>query len=74
MAAKDLLKVVRDQCERLQETSPEIPDAIIKAFKDRFGTSTPDVKKPEITNGLDPIAVFSAEEMTPIINSHVPSE
>jgi hypothetical protein len=65
IAAKDMLKVVRDQCDRLQETSPQIPDPIINEFKKNFGESTPDVKKPEITNGLDPIFVYSAEMATP---------
>lgn len=58
MAAKDMLKSVRDQLDRLEETSPQIPDNVIKKFKDKFGNSTPDVSKPEITNGLDPITVF----------------
>ena len=66
MAAKDMLKVVRDQCDRLQETSPQIPDTVLKEFKAKFGESTPDVKKPEITNGLDPISVYSIESATPV--------
>jgi hypothetical protein len=67
MAPKDMLKVVRDQCDRLQEISPQIPDNIILIFKDKFGTTTPDVKKPEITNGLDPIEVFSPSASSPIL-------
>jgi hypothetical protein len=66
MAAKDMLKVVRDQCDRLQETSPQIPDEVILIFKEKFGTTTPDLKKPEITNGLDPISVYSTDAATPI--------
>jgi hypothetical protein len=65
MAAKDMLKVVRDQCDRLQETSPQIPDQVIWEFRKKFGDSTPDVKKPEITNGLDPIFVYSVDTGTP---------
>jgi len=61
MAAKDMLKIVRDQCDRLQETSPQIPDIVIQEFKDKFGKSTPDLKKPEITNGLDPIYIYNSE-------------
>ena len=67
MVARDMLKVVRDQCDRLQETSPQIPDTVIDAFKEKFGKSTPDVKKPEITNGLDPIHVYCLESATPLI-------
>ena len=58
MAAKDMLKVVRDQLDRMEETSPQIPDRIINLFREKFGETTPDVSKPEITNGLDPITVF----------------
>ena len=66
MAPKDMLKVIRDQCDRLNETSPQIPDVIIAEFKEKFGQTTPDVKKPEITNGLDPILVHGQDvEATP---------
>jgi len=58
MAAHDMLKVVREQLDRLQETSPQVPDPIIAAFKKMFGSTTPDLSKPEITNGLDPIEVY----------------
>ena len=65
MGAKEMLKIVREQCGRLQETSPQIPDIIIDEFKNKFGTTTPDVKKPEITNGLDPILVHPADIESP---------
>jgi len=64
MAAKDMLKVIRDQLDRLMETSPQIPDPIIDLFRQKFYTSTPNITKPEITNGLDPIHVYH-EEMSP---------
>jgi hypothetical protein len=72
MTPKDMLKIVRDQCDRLQETSPQIPDKIINEFKAKFGETTPTVKKPEITNGLDPIVVHSREMETPIL--HLPDQ
>ena len=50
--AKDMLKIVREQCDRLSDTSPQIPDNIIRRFKKRFGETTPDVKKPEITKNI----------------------
>ena len=58
MAAYDMLKVVREQLDRLQETSPQVPDKIIHKFKKIFGSTTPDLSKPEITNGLDCIEVY----------------
>lgn len=63
--AKDMLKIVREQCDRLQETSPHIPDNVIREFREKFGETTPDVKKPEITNGLDPIVVYSNRMSSP---------
>jgi len=62
--AGDMLKVVREQLDRLQETSPQVPDVIISKFKKSFGSTTPDLSKPEITNGLDPIDVY-VEGMSP---------
>lgn len=58
MGAADMLKVIREQTERLSETSPQVPDDTIRAFNKRFEDSTPDISKPEITNGLDPIIVY----------------
>ena len=58
MQAGDMLKIVREQIDRLQETSPQIPDSVILKFKRTFGETTPDLSKPEITNGLDPIIVY----------------
>lgn len=60
--AHDFLKVTRDQLDRLYETAPEVPDVIIGQFKKLFGDTTPDVSKPDITNGLDPIEVYVDEE------------
>jgi hypothetical protein len=53
-----MLKVIREQLERLAETSPQVPEDSIKAFNLKFEHSTPDISKPEITNGLDPIIVY----------------
>jgi hypothetical protein len=65
ITAKDMLKVIREQCDRLQETSPQIPDNVIIEFKAKFGTTTPDVAKPEITNGLDAITVHPPDIESP---------
>jgi hypothetical protein len=67
MAAKDMLKIVRDETQRLEETSPQIPDPIIADFKKKFGDTTPEVTKPEITNGLDPIYVYPSDLDSPLI-------
>lgn len=67
MVAKDMLKTVRDETQRLEETSPQVPDTVIREFKKRFGDSTPEVTKPEITNGLDPIYVYPSDVDSPMI-------
>lgn len=58
MEAADMLKITREQIDRLEETSPQVPESIIKKFKKTFGDTTPQLSKPEITNGLDPIQVY----------------
>jgi hypothetical protein len=67
MSAKDMLKVVRDEAQRLAEISPQIPDPIIADFRKKFGETTPEVTKPEITNGLDPIYVYPSDMESPLI-------
>ena len=67
MSAKDMLKTVRDETQRLEETSPQVPDTVIREFKKRFGDSTPEVTKPEITNGLDPIYVYPSDLDSPLV-------
>jgi hypothetical protein len=67
MKASDALKVIREQLERLGEISPQIPDEIIKQFNLKFEDTTPNISKPEITNGLDPIKIYveNSEILTP---------
>jgi hypothetical protein len=57
MKAKDALKIIREQLERLNEISPQIPEKIISDFNAKFHDQH-NVSKPEITNGLDPITVY----------------
>jgi hypothetical protein len=66
--AEQLLKQVRTQCERLGETSPSIPDTIIKAFKKAFNNPEHgEVSKPYICNGIDPINTYKGVAVsTPI--------
>lgn len=65
MCAKDMLKVVREKTQRLEETCPQIPDSIINLFKKKFSTTTPEVTKPEITNGLHPVYVYPGDVDSP---------
>ena len=56
MTAGDLLKTMRDQIDRLYETSPAIPQEIVKDFKAEHKEDH--ISRPEIANGLDPIEVY----------------
>ena len=60
MVARDLLKTTREQIQRLEEVSPQIPKHIIRLFKRKFPKEeNPELSMPESTNGLEPIHVFS---------------
>ena len=73
MKARDMLKVIREQLERLAETSPQIPEPIIDLFNKNFHDQK-NVSKPEITNGLDPIHVYvehASDSMSPMSRVNV---
>jgi hypothetical protein len=64
MSPNDLLKYVKTEYDRLSEISPLIPPNIIKDFKDKFSDKKyAEICKPEDTNGLHPIRIFSREDM-----------
>jgi hypothetical protein len=58
--AKDMLKIVREQIERLAETSPQVPEFICDRFRKHFGKNYMEVAQPDITNGLRKININSA--------------
>lgn len=64
IAAKDVLKITKDSIERLLETSPAVPDTIIKEYKESFKEYT-DVAHPDVTNGLRKVFIYSKEVATP---------
>ena len=55
--AKHFLKAIREQIDRLNETSPQIPQVVITAFRTRFEPVPADISVPEICNGLHKIEV-----------------
>lgn len=61
MSAKDLLKTMRDQIDRLFEVSPAIPPNVIEIFKIKY-SGNKDVSRPEIANGLDAVIVYNPSE------------
>ena len=59
VAPRDMLKFCRDTIERLAETSPLVPDAIVKEFQAKFSSAYSDVAVPDRANGLRRITVNS---------------
>ena len=59
IAAKDMLKICREQIERLSETSPLVPESIVDEFNKKFGTTYKDVAIPDIANGLKRVMINS---------------
>jgi hypothetical protein len=60
LAIVEFIKLIKEQLERLKEISPQIPDDIIKDYKIKFDAEN-EISKPEITNGLDKIEIFSID-------------
>jgi hypothetical protein len=59
MRPSDLLKTVREQYDRLAETTPDIPPPVIAEFKQKFNKPKyEDIAKPEEANGLEEITVY----------------
>lgn len=53
----DFLKICRAELDRLIEQSPPVPDDVITEFKKEF-EDKPNVKKPEICDGMEHTSVF----------------
>lgn len=68
IAAKDILKITREQIERLMEISPAVPDLILTKYKTRFKDST-DVAQPEIIQGMKKIFINKVIEDSKSDNS-----
>lgn len=69
-----LLQDVRDKLSRVSEVAPDIPDAVIREFREKFKDSS--AKRPIIANGLDEIYVYREKERidTPVRIILKPSE
>jgi hypothetical protein len=57
--AKDMLKICREQIERLSETSPQSPNHILDMFHTKMGKKYEDVAIPDVANGLKRIVINS---------------
>jgi hypothetical protein len=68
--AKDILKLTREQIERLLEISPAIPETIQAKYKQKFKDIT-NVSHPEIIAGLHKVYINNTEVPTPEPNVRV---
>uniref|UniRef100_A0A6C0HF44 Uncharacterized protein n=1 Tax=viral metagenome TaxID=1070528 RepID=A0A6C0HF44_9ZZZZ len=71
--ARDILKITRDQIERLMEISPPIPESILRRYKQRF-KDRQDVTHPEIISGLHKVFINKMEESEKQIQPYVKPE
>jgi hypothetical protein len=58
--AKDMLKMVREQSERLMEISPAIPTKFKALYNSKFH-DIQDVSHPEVTNGIQKVSIYKEE-------------
>ena len=55
----DLLKMVKNEFDRLAETAPSLPESIIQEFRQRFSDDKyAEVSRPTETNGLEKVTVY----------------
>ena len=64
VAAKDILKITRDQIERLMEISPAVPESIVKKYHTKFKDMV-DVAQPELIQGLKKVRIHRLLEDIP---------
>jgi len=63
-SAEQLIKIIREDINKINEVTPPISDRIIDKYKKTFGK--PVVAIPLICNGLDAILINSKVDITPI--------
>jgi hypothetical protein len=66
--AKDILKVMRDQMERLIEISPAIPEFIIEKYKKEF-KDIKDVSHPDVIKGLQKV-IINRDELNEVVEEN----
>ena len=70
---EQLLKQIRDGMERLAETTPSPPPAILAEFNSHFKDEDKSISRPVEVNGLQKITVFRSPSRVEIINPMVVS-
>jgi hypothetical protein len=67
VAAKDILKITREQIERLMEISPAVPDGIVYKYKNTF-KDLDNIAQPEIIQGFKKVNINKYEEKIDVKN------
>jgi hypothetical protein len=63
-AASDFLKYCKEQYDRLAETSPALPDVVVREFKTKFAEKElREITVPEQMNALEPITVYNETDL-----------
>jgi hypothetical protein len=62
MRPGDLLKLVKNETDRLAETAPAVPPAVRQKFKTRFKSAP--IAKPTVANGIHPAEVYQEQVVT----------
>jgi hypothetical protein len=72
--AKHFLKDIRGQIDRLNETSPAIPDSVINAFSTKMKNLKSNVTLPEICNQINNVDVYKGknDEEEPVSSDTLP--
>jgi hypothetical protein len=60
---ESILKQLRDGMERLAETTPSPPDAILKEFNNHFKDEDKTISRPVETNGLQKITIYRSSSI-----------
>ena len=78
MPAKHFLKQIREQIDRLNETSPPIPQIVVDRFRTNMKHIKDDVSLPEICNEIHCVEVYRGKntegEIEPSVNAVVSSK
>ena len=61
--AKHFLKQIREQVDRLNETSPPIPQVIVDSFKVKFNKLKDNISVPEICNDIQNVEVYRGKNI-----------
>lgn len=69
--AKHFLKDIRSQIDRLNETSPAIPDSVINAFSTKIKNLKSNVTLPEICNQINNVDVYKGKNDEEEPSTHI---